>query len=361
MMSSMEYGGGLFNLNANEAFLSDGRTSFLKPDWQLFRSGRDALRAFAELAKGRADTILMPALCCESMLLPFSQSGYRIIFYRLNENLTADTADVLSKLTNRCVLLYMPYLGTTPFDTAFLAELRARNILLLEDRTQDIIVPRPADSFIPDACVASLRKWAALPGGGMLCSSLGHTENIVSTQYSDMCMDAMRLKEEYLSCADPAPEQKVYFLKEFHDAEELLDEASLPVAMSADCYERISRIDFNKLWLSRRANVLRLREDLKPLIDSGRIALMNDTPENSTLYLPILLDKRNEVQRELAARNIYCPIIWHIPPEALGVCDISERSSMRMLALPCDQRYTPEDMSHIASELIKIMENYNAD
>lgn len=352
----MEYGGGLFNINANEPFLTDSKTDFIQPDWQLFRSGRDALRAFAELAKTRADTVLMPALCCESMLVPFVQNGYTVKFYRLCADLTGDTEDVLAKLTERTVLLYMPYLGVTPFDAAFLESLRSKGVLLLEDRTQDIIVPRPADSFVPDACAASLRKWAAIPGGGMLRTALGIARSIESLQYSDMCMDAMVKKEEYLSSDVPHSELKSYFLSEFHSAEELLDERSAPVAMSQDCLERLGRIDFEQLYLARRANVLRLREELRPLLDSGKIALMNPTPENSTLYLPILLENRDEVQRRMAAKNVFCPVIWHIPPEAKGVCEICELASARMLALPCDQRYTTEDMRCIASALKEILE-----
>ena len=161
----MEYGS-IFETGSNAAFARAG-SGFLRADWQLFRSGRDAMKALARAA-GRK-RVLLPALCCESMLVPFAQSGYELVFYRLREDLRGDETDVLNKLRDGDMFLYLSYFGVKPFSDAFLESLRAggKNLLLAEDRTQDLIVPRPENGFQPDAMVASLRKWAALPEGGV--------------------------------------------------------------------------------------------------------------------------------------------------------------------------------------------------
>ena len=80
-------------------------TGFVKSDWRVYRSGGVALKAFARL--GGRTKVLLPALCCESMVLPFEQNGYTVEFYKLCEDLRADEDDVISKLELGCVLLYM--------------------------------------------------------------------------------------------------------------------------------------------------------------------------------------------------------------------------------------------------------------
>ena len=141
----MEYGSE-FHWGANAPYLREADTGFVQPDWRLMRSGRDALKALAKLA-GRT-RVLLPALCCESMLVPFRLAGYEIVLYRLTEELRADEADVSEKLRDGDLLLTMPYFGIRPFRDAFLQSLResGRGILIAEDRTQDALSggPHPA-------------------------------------------------------------------------------------------------------------------------------------------------------------------------------------------------------------------------
>ena len=85
----MEYGSE-FDWKSNDALFSDTPQGFVQDDWQLYRSGRDAMKAAARIIGGRR--VLLPTLCCESMILPFSANGYDVDFYRLNPDLTGDEA-----------------------------------------------------------------------------------------------------------------------------------------------------------------------------------------------------------------------------------------------------------------------------
>ena len=87
--SWMEYGSE-FDWKSNDALMSGVPQSFVQDDWQLYRSGRDAMKAAARIIGGRR--VLLPALCCESMILPFAANGYDVDFYRLNPDLTGDEA-----------------------------------------------------------------------------------------------------------------------------------------------------------------------------------------------------------------------------------------------------------------------------
>ena len=63
------------------------------------RSGREALHLVALNIKGNKQdpTMLIPAYCCHSMFDPFEKAGWKVVYYRLNEDLTADL-DYLTQL-----------------------------------------------------------------------------------------------------------------------------------------------------------------------------------------------------------------------------------------------------------------------
>ena len=347
----MEYGSE-FDLSSNEAV----RGSWPVPEsWQLFRSGRDALKAFARLA-GRKRALL-PALCCSSMILPFQKNGYELVFYCLREDLSADAEDLRAKLRDGDVLLYMRYFGIRPFPDSFLEELRSSypGVLFLEDRTHDILVPREAGGFEPDAAAASLRKWAALPEGGMLEMKGGAAFSgaRTDTRYGDLRLDAMQKKSRYLRCGDEA--LKTEYSEELRRAEELLDEHGEPVLMAPAYRELLRCIDPGKILAARRKNLQRLLERLSDLFESGELRLMTDAWE-SGLYLPVTVRNRDAVQRELIRRRFYCPAaIWPEPPEAAGVCPVSHFVTEHMLSLLCDQRCSETDMDRLAYHLREIM------
>ena len=319
-------------------------------DWRFYRSGRDALKQVARLHPGAS--VLLPALCCESMILPFTLNGCPVAFYKLKPDLTGDEADVLSKAAPGTVLLYMPYFDVQPFTTDFLSRLRQSGVILLEDRTQDIIVGRPA-AFLPDYTVASIRKWAALPEGGILKTAAVLPRVAADSRFGALRRQAMEEKGLYLENGDA--ELKQNFLEKFHEAEALLDESGQPVSMSMENRAYMENIDFALVLSARRRNAAVLERALEALTAAGTIRPLCKSETTAGLYYPILLENRDAVQQALARRNIYCPVIWPIPAQAQGICENSETTAAHVLALPCDQRYTERDMLHIAEELKTIL------
>jgi hypothetical protein len=323
-----------------------GRGQLNIEGWQLYRSGRDALKQVARLNPGKK--VLLPALCCESMILPFTMNGCRVEFYKLTDQLKGDWADVLSKADGDTVLLYMTYFDIQPFETEFLARLRDKGVFLLEDRTQDIIVPR-AETIEPDVTIASIRKWAALPEGGLLKTSLSVPKAKTDERFARLRRAAMEEKGLYLESGEPG--LKTDFLSKLHQADELLDESGEPIAMSESSKAELIKLDFEKILSKRRANVRILERELAGL----NIKTLTQGESTAGLYYPILVENRNKVQRGLAQRNIYCPAIWPVPEEALGVCKNAEHTAEHILAIPCDQRYSENDMVHIAQAIKEII------
>ena len=320
-------------------------------DWSFYRSGRDAMKQVAAMHRG--GRVLLPALCCESMILPFEKNGCAVEFYKLKADLAGDEEDVLKKLGPGCILLYMTYFDVRPFSQAFLEKLRALGVFLLEDRTQDIIVRR-REEFLPDATVASLRKWAAMPEGGLLKTEAALPPAETDGRFARLRLEAMGEKGDYLELG--RPEMKADFLKKLHEADELLDESGKAVAMSPENLGYIEELDFERILERRRQNCSVLRRELKEAAAAGKLSFMGSGENTSGLYLGVMLNNRDAVQKYMAERSIYCPVIWPVPDEAKGVCENCEYVAGHMLALPCDQRYGQKDMEHIAAVLKAALE-----
>ncbi len=347
----MEYGSE-FHARANDPF-ERAFPGFVQDDWSLLRSGRDALKALAGLVRGRR--VLLPALCCESMIVPFALNGCEVVLYRMREDLRGDEADVRDKLAGAALLLYMPYFGIRPFSDAFLRELKScgRDLLLVEDRTQDIVIPRGEEGFTPDAVFASLRKWAALPEGGMIHTALPVKIGPADSRFGDLRQEAMEKRSRYLESGDPTLKRDAQRL--LHEAEALLDRDGAPAAISEPYRRTLLRLDLAEIGRVRQRNLRRLAERLEPLRRAGRLRFLSDHAADSGLYFPVLLEDRDTVKLAMWAQGIYHPVIWPEPGEAAGVCPVSRSVVDHMLALLCDQRYSLADMDFLADRLLEIM------
>ena len=346
-MPRTEYGSE-FDWDSNAPILRPQAGELPVADANYYRSGRDALKALARALP--ASAVLLPALSCDSMAVPFALNGWKVVYYKLRRDLSADTEDVLSKLTQGAVLVYMRYFGLPSFSDEFLTELKAHrsDVTLVEDRTQDIVVPREK-GFVPDAMTASLRKWAALPEGGILQTPLDVERGETSPVFGQLRRAVMEEKSLYLKTWDQ--ELKKAFMARLHGADALLDESDAPCAVSDEYSSLLRRVDFGKIYSLRLENVRRLKARLTPLKAAGKLDFLTDTPESSTLYFPVLLKERDKIWRRMIDNKIYCAVIWPIPEAAQGVCPVTEYINRHMLGIICDQRCGADDIDFIADTL----------
>jgi len=349
-----EYGSE-FDWGSNYKFMQENIKHRYLQEGEYFRSGRDVFRAIALKYKGEFKRVLLPALCCESMVTPFEMNGYDISYFKLNDDITANFEDIVSKLHSGTIFLYMNYFGIPSLSDEKLSIIKEsyQNILIVEDRTHDILMPR-RNKFFPDFTVISIRKWLAIPDGGILYSQQKKESfpKGMDAYFGDIRNDALKNKSTYLTSGDV--QIKSQFRKQLEAANNYLDKSESVVAMSIKSYETLKCVDFYKISQSRQQNIRVLSFLLKSISSIKDILI--DT-EQTLLYYPILVENRDEVQRKLAQNNIYCPVIWPLPNSAIGVCTVSEYISKNMLALPCDQRYGKSDMEHICKVLEQVLEN----
>ena len=315
------------------------------------RSAREALFLIAQKEKKLGcTTVYMPALCCSSMVQPFIQLGYEVVYYRLTEQFTVDYVHLHSVLGDNALLLVMHYYGIKGFDLEMIEGIVGeRNIRIIQDCTQHIF----SNALYADVDyrIGSLRKWISIPDGATL---VGRTVLDMGTQLLEETRDvfvtesyqAMKEKSEYLITGKLSLKES--YRKRNAFCMEYLKRNVIPHKMS-----KKSRVIYQNDILVDE--VIRKRhenyEELRNEMTNNKAILEYAVDQHCPLCLPILTLSRDLVQEELARAGVYCQVLWPIPTQAKSVCKFSTWFSDHMLAVPCDQRYSVEDMHRIAVAL----------
>ena len=174
--------GGNFNLTDSQLHAEcdeiDKRISDIFKDWKYYTltsSGREALSLLLENWQPEHKVVLLPEYLCHTEIEPFKKKGYKIVYYRINIDLTPVVASVDSVVSeNPGACLYaQSYFGKDTLQSlreSFRKFRREYGVSIIEDRTQIWLSDTPIDSA--DFYVTSLRKWLEIPDGGLLSSQM---------------------------------------------------------------------------------------------------------------------------------------------------------------------------------------------
>jgi dTDP-4-amino-4,6-dideoxygalactose transaminase len=146
---------------------------------------------------------------------------------------------------------------------------------------------------------------------------------------------------------------KKEFLKQNHEAEELLDEDRNICTMSKYAVCLWNKADMVSDMKKRAENAVCLYQELCGLIWLS-VPLGYHGME-SPLYVAICLKEAQDragLQSYLQQHEVYAPVLWPVSERILNVQEDTLYLYEHLLALPCDQRYDIEDMKRIA-DLIK--------
>ena len=246
----------------------------------------------------------------------------------------------------------MEYFGRKAADDALLEHIRAKgNVTIIEDRTHNLI--RESEScFHPDYTVASLRKWLPVPDGGLLWGRIIRPFS-TDTSFSGERLRAQCMRHRYLQCGDETI--KTEYRKIFSEVSDIMDRDA-PSAMSAYSYALAEKADWAKIRSVRRENAEALISILR---ESPYITFIQENPGFSDLYVPFTVNHRDDIQARLSAEGIFNTVIWPISDAQGKACDVALYTTQHMLAAPCDQRYTVEDMVYIGKEIVRVTADVN--
>lgn len=318
----------------------------------LLRSGRDALKT---VAREYSDAVvLLPALACDSMILPFKLYGHEVVYYRLRQDYSVDYEALcllLSKQVKQVLLLYMSYFGNPSFVDKQLEWIKQQypNAVFIEDRTHDLIYAR-YNKFEPDYTVASLRKWMNVPDGGLLWANIKIKITAFSedTSFSQKRRSAQCMRHNFFLNGDETV--KTVYRRIFSTVTDQIDADPLPARMSSYAYEMALAENWDRIRRIREENATAL---IGVLDKSEYIKFIQSDTQRSNLYVPILIEERDKIQSKLSAKGIFTTLIWPINDEQRNCCSVAMNTEAHMLGIPCDQRYNVQDMHFIGNEILK--------
>jgi hypothetical protein len=268
----------------------------------LFRSGRDILSYIAACYKNRK-FIIMPEYFCESMIKPFENTSFEVIFYSLNADFSPNV-DKLFELVNiypDAILMLVDYYGYTDFNSLKI-QLKEfyPNLLIIEDATQDLNKIIFANNFA-DFTLCSLRKWLPIPDGA-ICVSHAHSFEISEIEIDPLSEQKRKaMEEKFLYLSDKDITRKEKYLNLNSTAEKYIANSSHPEGISKLSKDILSILDIEVTLKRRKYNYDRLDATLRKTLPKDVLFQPNS---NGTFMYPLILNNRNEIQKKIGNQRI---------------------------------------------------------
>ena len=341
--------------------LPDGYFEGLKKNGReltYLRTGREALMYVSCNCKpGKEAVILCPAYCCWSMTAPFEFTGWTVVYYRLHEDLTVDE-DYLERLLRGCrpdAILTMNFYGSASTQCA-IAKVKAYNdkITVIEDFSHcTFCLDKIFDDQV-DYYVTSIRKSIGVCDGALVLSKKPTNKDYIdgkAPSFGELRLGAQRQKGRY--AFTKTSEDKEVFLSELRYGEEMINKLDCVHPISDISKRQLENVNGDEIAFARRENMKHLWKLLK-----GKVEMVPELErcfDGAPFSLPILVENRDGVQKELAQKGVYAPVVWPIADEARAICPVSARMADKMLSIPIDQRYNYDDIEDIASIILSVL------
>lgn len=298
----------------------------LYPELYHLNLGRTALVALMRSLD--LQRIYLPDFLCASVFQTCEQEGYEVIRYGIGYDFLPKTE--LPTDESAAFYLVNYYGQLSPQQVIDVARQVSHPIL---DNTHALFC-KPVDN-IPT--IYSLRKFFGLPDGAYLAYDgpidleetdrsasrmkhiLGRFEESASTYYQDMLQTSVTFEHEE------------------------------PKEMSSITRNLLRGIDYEGARKRRTANFLVLNRLL-----SGVNRLDVVVPDGAFSY-PLLLDDASALRAPLARLGIYVPTYWKNVINDMASDTIEYDLAANILALPCDHRYTQEDMEYVAAHVLELL------
>lgn len=302
--------------------------------------------------------ILFPAYCCWSMSAPFEKVGYKVVYYRLNEDLTVDL-DYLKELMGRVkadAILTMNYYGSAKTDDAVRLA-KENGLVVIEDFSHCTFSIKQIFNPEVDIYVSSIRKSVGVCDGSIILSKEKMPEQYIQEEvkdFADKRFLAQTDKRHYTWSKDQ--EKKQEFLGTIRECEGIIDEFTAVRPISERAKKMLAQVNGEEIAYARRENMKHLWNRL-----NGNVRMVPglehsfEKEGSSPFSLPILVENRDEVQGKLARRGVYTQWLWPLCDDAMAICPVSKEMNEKMLSVPIDQRFSWDDIEDIANIIIEVV------
>ena len=297
-------------------------------DAPSFQSARAAFHAL--LRSGAPPKVWLPRYICNAMVAPLEACGAIIGYYSLTPDFEVEDS---LRPADEDWIVCARYFGI--IDGPFRS--------VAERHGSGRIVADHAQAFFssPPECLATLyspRKFFGIPDGGMLVS---REHDISAPRHLTWNADPTALLARRERGAEAGYADFLATEKRFDDL--------TPQAMSPMAKKLLGGIDMDAVAETRRANFSFLHERIGPVNE----LLLPYTTQDVPLCYPLVCGDR-DLDTRLRSHRIYAARYWQ---DALARSDSGSFEAMlasRLLAIPCDQRYGPDEMQRVVDVVLDL-------
>ncbi|WP_312074560.1 hypothetical protein [Atlantibacter sp.] len=304
------------------------------PDARAYHSARSALCHF--LMTLRPSRLWLPHLICQSVIDAVIKSGIKISWYQLDEDYFPRLSQPFG---SNDYLLYVDYLG----------HCREQKKRLLQTFPAQKIVFDHSQAFFENmqpalANLYSPRKFFGIADGGLLDTSLDIPVPEVQDRSSLSHATHLLLQHEYDTrsgyCA-------------FQQAESALNDINIS-RMSALSEKILLSVDYLRVKQIRERNYRILRQRL----DEINTFHFTDNLVNGPFCYPLFYPAR-ELRQELISQGVFVATYWSEVLQRVDPASVEANYVSYMVPLPCDQRYSEEDMEQLSDIVLSVVKEMN--
>lgn len=293
------------------------------------------------------ENFLMPQYICETVVDAFTRAGVKVCEYRINQELEIDICQIEQKIQKKTCIFIPHYFGIPITDELRdkIADWKSRGIVIIEDITMSLLSKEKNKVGYGDYIVGSIRKWLPIPDGGFVCVADGQAyverKKAGSGAYANLYTIVQMMKREYVLGGEKDKTLKSNYRNYYRDA--------IDVLFSDYTIREISKLSYNYILNCKYEDILRQRTlNYDYLYNNLRNQKVSCLTKRAKDYCPFMMmiisENRDKLLKYLIRHDIYCNIHWNLE-RATG--EVEKFLSHHMLSIPCDQRYTVQDMERI--------------
>lgn len=292
------------------------------PDLIPLNTGRNALLYICQ-AKN-IQKLYLPYFLCDCISNLCQKNMIELSFYHINAEFMPQ---IPKKLQNGEVLYLVNYYGQ--LDHKMIQQLQNLYSRIIVDNTHAFF----QSPVLGTDTIYSCRKFFGVPDGAYLKTDQKLKRFLENEKTNENMGHLLGRYEKNAS----------EFYDEYHKSEQRF--YNTPIRhMSHISHNILKAIDYDKVYKIRMKNFGYLNRALKKWN-----SLNIKTPERPFAY-PLYHKNGIEIRKYLAERKIYIPVLW---PNVLDLkdCFLERDYAANILPIPCDQRYTEDDMKYVVNIL----------
>lgn len=293
-----------------------------------FNSARTAFVSLVDQLN--IETVWLPRFICNTLIDALSGQGVTLHFYNLSDDF--DIKDDLL-IDRRSLIIYVNYFGVCSRQAKETAVNYGQNNVVI-DNSQALF----SDQFEALATICSPRKFFGLPDGGLLYST---DKRIKQPKQRD---DSSESRMAHLISRITNRPEEAY--QEYLRAEDAI--SKLPVqAMSCLTERLLHSVDYWRAKVTRSRNAQYLHERLHQYNHLN----LNIDETVAPLCYPFLPSVETATKADLIREGIFVPTYWREVLSRVEKNSFEWNLATNGLFLPCDQRYSEDDMDRLISLL----------